>query len=102
MRMSVSIFTPNAFSMRRAISPERSAFEFTKLDRAGRETLSAAAAAVTERPAGSMISVRIKSPGCGGFFIGMFYSFRFSDSLQNSNRRYHDLSRLYEMLIACC
>jgi hypothetical protein len=53
------------------------------LDRAGRETLSAAAAAVTERPAGSMISVRIKSPGCGGFFIGMFYS-----SPPNSNRRF--------------
>ncbi len=44
MRISVSIFTPNAFSMRRAISPERSALAFSKLDRAGRETLSAAAA----------------------------------------------------------
>ena len=30
-----------------------------------------AAAAVTDSPAGSMISVRIKSPGWGGFFIGM-------------------------------
>ena len=37
----------------------------------GRETRSAAAAAVTDRPAGEIISVRIKSPGWGGFFIGM-------------------------------
>jgi hypothetical protein len=44
---------------------------FNRLDRAGRETRSAAAAAVTESPAGSMTSVRIKSPGCGGFFMGM-------------------------------
>src|SRR5258708_5726617 len=37
----------------------------------GREICKAAAAAVTERPAGSMISVRMKSPGCGGFFMAM-------------------------------
>jgi hypothetical protein len=36
--MSVSIFTPKAFSMRSAISPDRSAFALSKLDRAGRET----------------------------------------------------------------
>jgi hypothetical protein len=35
---------------------------------------SAAAAAVTERPAGLTISVRIKSPGWGGFFIGMAFT----------------------------
>src|SRR5215467_9248930 len=69
--MSVSIFTPKAFSMRSAMSPERSELPFSKLDNAGRETRSAAAAAVTERPAGWIISVRIKSPGCGGFFMGM-------------------------------
>src|SRR5215469_3292174 len=57
--------------MRSAISPERSALELSRLDRAGRETRSTAAAAVTERPAGSMISVPIKSPGWGGFFIGI-------------------------------
>jgi hypothetical protein len=39
---------------------------FSKLDRAGRETRSAAAA---DRPTGSMISVRMKSPGYGGFFM---------------------------------
>ncbi len=31
------------------------------------------AAAVTVRPAGSMISVRMKSPGWGGFFMGMVF-----------------------------
>src|ERR1700691_1554228 len=71
MRMSVSIFTPKAFSMRSAMSPERDALPFSRLDSAGRETFSAAAAAVTDSPAGWMISVRMKSPGWGGFFMGM-------------------------------
>jgi hypothetical protein len=71
MRISVSILTPNAFSMRSAISPERPAFSFSKLDNVGRETPNAAAAAVTDRPVGSIISVRIKSPGWGGFIMGM-------------------------------
>src|ERR1035437_761974 len=69
--MSVSIFTPKAFSMRSAMSPERSALPLRRLDSAGRETRSATAAAVTDRPAGWMISVRMKSPGWDGFFIGM-------------------------------
>jgi hypothetical protein len=69
--MSVSIFTPNAFSIRSAISPDKPALLFNKLDNAGRETPSAAAAAVTDKPAGSTISVRIKSPAWGGFFIAM-------------------------------
>src|SRR5216683_3184910 len=71
MRMRVSILTPKAFSMRRAMLPESEAWPFKRLDKAGRETRKAAAAAVTERPAGSMISVRMKSPGCGGFFMAM-------------------------------
>jgi len=71
MRIRISIFTPKAFSMRRAISPESAALLLSKLERAGREALRAIAAAVTERPAGSMISVRMKSPGWGGFFMGM-------------------------------
>jgi hypothetical protein len=50
--MSVSIFIPKAFSMRSAMSPERAALPFSRLDRAGRETRSAIAAAVTVRPAG--------------------------------------------------
>ena len=72
--MRVSIFTPNAFSMRSAMSPERSAFPLSRLDRAGRETRNAAAAAVTDRPAGLIISVRMKSQGWGGFFIGMAFT----------------------------
>src|SRR2546428_2901121 len=69
--MRVSILTPKAFSIRRAILPESAALPFKRLDKAGREICKAAAAAVTERPAGSMISVRMKSPGCGGFFMAM-------------------------------
>jgi hypothetical protein len=60
--------------MRSAISPERMALPFSKLDNAGRETPSAAAAAVTDNPAAATISVRIKSPGWGGFFMGMAFS----------------------------
>src|SRR5580658_8804091 len=71
IRISVSILTPNAFSMRSAMSPERSALPLSRLARAGRETWSAAAAAVTERPAGWIVSVRMKSPGWGGFFMGI-------------------------------
>src|SRR5580658_10073489 len=74
IRIRVSIFTPNAFSIRKAISPDRPALLLSRLDRAGRETLSAFAVSVTERPAGSTISVRIKSPGWGGFLIGMVSS----------------------------
>src|SRR5947209_6018036 len=69
--MRVSILTPKAFSIRRAILPESAALPFKRLDKAGREICKAAAAAVTESPAGSMISVRMKSPGCGGFFMAM-------------------------------
>jgi hypothetical protein len=43
----------------------------SRLDRAGRETRSDAAAAVTVNPVGPIISVRMKSPGWGGFFIDM-------------------------------
>src|SRR5437667_9909261 len=75
MRRSVSIFGPKAFSMRNAISPDRSAFPLSRLDRVGREMPSASAAAVTERPSGSIISVRMNSPGCGGFSIRVGVSF---------------------------
>lgn len=75
MRRSVSIFTPKAFSMRSAIFPERLALPLSKLDRLGRDTRSAAAAAVTVKPAGAIISVRMKSPGWGGFFMGMAFPF---------------------------
>src|SRR5260370_9176010 len=69
--MRVSSLTPKAFSIRRAILPESAALPFKRLDKAGREICKAAAAAVTERPAGSMISVRMKSPGCGGVFMAL-------------------------------
>jgi len=69
-RMSMSIFTPKALSIRSAISPDRSALPFSKLERAGRDTRNALAASVTVNPAGSTISVRMKSPGCGGFLHG--------------------------------
>jgi hypothetical protein len=46
-------------------------FAVERLESAGRETRRTVAAAVTESPAGSMISVRTKSPGWGGFFMGM-------------------------------
>src|SRR5579862_3611207 len=69
MRMSVSIFGPKAFSMRKAMSPDRLALPFNRLESAGRETRRTFAAAVTVRPSGAMISVRMKSPGCGGFMI---------------------------------
>ena len=54
-----------------AMSLERDALPFSRFDRAGRETFSATAAAVTDSPAGWMISVRMKSPGWGEFFMGM-------------------------------
>lgn len=53
------------------MSPDKSALPFSKLDKVGRATFNTFAAAVTDKPAGSMISVRIKSPGWGGFFIGI-------------------------------
>src|SRR5450759_2228361 len=71
MRISVSIFTPNAFSMRNAMSPDRSALPFSRFDNVGRDTPSTFAAAATDRPSGVMISVRMKSPGCGGFSMRM-------------------------------
>jgi hypothetical protein len=60
--------------MRRAMSPERSALPFGKPESAGRETPSAAAAAVTGRPPGSMISVQMKFPRCAGFFTGVVHA----------------------------
>jgi hypothetical protein len=46
----------------------------SRLDNVGRETRNAIAAAVTVKPAASIISVRMKSPGWGGFFIGIVFS----------------------------
>ena len=74
IRINVSIFTPNAFSIRSAISPDSPALPFSKLDSVGRETPSAAAAAVTDSPCASTISVLMKSPGWGGLTIAIFSS----------------------------
>src|SRR5438132_10102867 len=60
--------------MRSAISSDRSALPLSKLDRAGRKTWSALAVAATDRHAGSIISVRIKSPGWGRIFMGTAYA----------------------------
>jgi len=59
--MSVSIFTPKAFVMRSAISPERSALLLSGLDSAGRETRSTAGAAVTDRRAGTAMPAFLSS-----------------------------------------
>jgi hypothetical protein len=48
-----------------AISPDKSALALSRLDRVGRDTCNATAAAVTVRPTGGIISVRIKLPGWG-------------------------------------
>ena len=63
MRMRVSIFTLNAFSMRSAMMPDMSDRPFRSIDRAGRETPSTFAAAVTVRPWGSITSVLTNAPG---------------------------------------
>src|SRR5215831_19103555 len=96
-------FHPEGFLDAQRISPERSALPFSKLDNAGRETRSAAAAAVTERPAGWIISVRIKSPGCGGFFMGMALApLRSSGSLPRSRRKSRSPSCRYGRSAAGC
>lgn len=69
--MRVSIETPNAFSIRSAISGERFARSFKTADRAARVTPSTRAAPVTDSPSGSMTSLFTKPPGWAGFFIRM-------------------------------
>jgi hypothetical protein len=63
IRMRVSISTPNAFSMRIAISGERLAFAFRREDKVGRETRRTFAASVTDSLWASMISVFMNRPG---------------------------------------
>ncbi|HWD97907.1 MAG TPA: hypothetical protein VG345_02675 [Bryobacteraceae bacterium] len=64
-------FTPKAFSMRNAISPDKSALPFKRWKAQGGIHAEQIAAALTDRPAASTISVRMNSPGCGGFFMGI-------------------------------
>ena len=51
--------------------PDKSALPFKRLESVGRETLSAFAAADTERPRGSITSVLMNVPGCGGLSMRM-------------------------------
>ena len=66
------MLTPNAFSMRSPISGESEDRSLRKLESAARVMPRATAAAVTESSIASMISVRTKLPGCGGFFNRKF------------------------------
>ena len=63
IRISVSIFTPKALSIRRAISVEMLDLLLNRLENLGRETPIAITAALVIKPAGSVNSVRMKSPG---------------------------------------
>src|ERR1035441_7823216 len=62
---------PNAFSMRRAISGVSAALPCRRSESVARRTFKISAAFDTLRPRASTISVRISSPGWGGFFMGI-------------------------------
>src|ERR1700722_2994060 len=65
------MLTPNAFSSRSAISEDTAALPWATSDNVARRTPRIAAARVMVRPSAKMISSRMTSPGCGGFFIGI-------------------------------
>src|SRR5450759_2449234 len=62
---------PNAISMRRAISGVSAALAWRRSESVARRTFRTSAAFDTLRPRASMISVLIRSPGWGGFFMGI-------------------------------
>src|SRR5271157_3828247 len=62
---------PNAISMRRAISGVSAALPCRRSESVARRTFRISAAFDTLRPRASIISVLIKSPGWGGFFMGI-------------------------------
>src|SRR6202035_376672 len=62
---------PNAFSMRRAISGVSAALPCRRSESVARRTFKISAAFDTLSPRASMISVLIRSPGWGGFFMGI-------------------------------
>src|SRR6202140_5817988 len=62
---------PNAFSMRRALSGVSAAFPCRRSESVARRTFKISAAFDTLRPRASTISVLIRSPGWGGFFMGI-------------------------------
>src|SRR5712692_10906615 len=62
---------PNAFSMRRAISGVNAALPWRRSESVARRTFKISAAFDTLRPRASTISVLIRPPGWGGFFMGI-------------------------------
>src|SRR6266446_2967967 len=62
---------PNAFSMRRAIFGVSAALPCRRSESVARRTFKISAAFDTLRPRAWMISVLIRSPGWGGFFMGI-------------------------------
>src|SRR5271155_2588182 len=62
---------PNAFSMRRAISGVKAALPRRRSESVARRTFRISAAFDTLSPRAAMISVFIRSPGWGGFFMGI-------------------------------
>src|SRR5205809_6579180 len=60
------MLTPNAFSIRSAISGESAALPFNRSDSVARRTLRISAVRATVRPSSLRISSRMKAPGCGG------------------------------------
>src|SRR5271154_7200647 len=71
MRRRWSMSGPNAFSMRRAISGVSAALPCRRSESVARRTFKISAAFDTLRPRASMTSVLIRSPGWGGFFMGI-------------------------------
>src|SRR5260370_10338220 len=62
---------PKVFSMRRAISAVKAALPRRRSERVARRTFKTSAAFETLRPSASITSVLMRSPGWGGFFIGI-------------------------------
>src|ERR1700689_496052 len=62
---------PKAFSMRSAISGGSAALPRRRSESVARRTFKISAAFDTLRPRASTISVLIRSPGWGGFFMGI-------------------------------
>src|SRR5579863_4803352 len=71
MRRRWSMSGPNAFSIRSAISAVSAALPWRRSESVARRTFKISAAFDTLRPRASMTSVLIRSPGWGGFFMGM-------------------------------
>src|SRR5438105_1677813 len=71
MRRRWFMSVPNAFSMRRAISGVSAALPCRRSESVARRTFKISAAFDTLRSRASIISVLMRSPGWGGFFIGI-------------------------------